>query len=341
VPDLRRQVEAGLLQRAHRLTGTQLRAAARRAVLAADPAGAAQRHQAARAGRYLSPPCPEPDGMASLLIRMPAEDAAALWTAVDAAARHLHRSADTGSTAADNTGSTGSSGTGSAGGGDDRTLDQLRADVLAGLGWSALAAGHLGCCDTDCGHRHQPLASRRGRPATVHVTVAYTTLIGADEQPAHLHGYGPIGAAAARRIAADGVWRRILTDPATGAVLDVGRDRYSPPPELADHVLVRDQTCRFPTCTRAAEGCDLDHSIPWEHGGVTAAGNLGPLHRGHHNDKTHHGWRLDQPQPGRFVWTAPTGHRYEVDPEIVGLLPQPPPAPPDQHPPGQPDPPPF
>ena len=162
--------------------------------------------------------------------------------------------------------------------------------------------------------------------------MAYTTLIGADDQPAHLEGYGPIGAEVARRIAAHGVWRRLLTDPATGVVLDLGRRRYLPPPELAEHVIARDQTCRFPTCTRPAEGCDLDHSIPWEQGGTTSAGNLGAVHRGHHTDKTHHGWRLDQPEPGRYIWTAPTGHTYQVDPEIVELLPQPPPTEPDSRP---------
>jgi hypothetical protein len=321
-PDLRRQVEATLLATAARQTATQLRASARKAVLAADPVGAEERHQMARAGRFVSPPCPEPHGMASLLIRLPAEDAAAVYTAVDAAARHLRQKATPH---------------------DKRSLDQLRADVVAGLGWSALACGHLGCCDPDCSHVHQPLGTRRGRPAAVHVTVAYTTLIDVDDQPAHLHGYGPITAPVARRLAADGTWRRLLTDPASGAVLDVGRERYTPPADLADHVIARDQTCRFPTCTRPADGCDLDHTTPWEHGGTTSAANLGPVHRGHHNDKTHHGWQLHQPEPGRYIWTAPTGHRYEVDPEIVGLLPLPPP---DENPsaeptPADPDPPPF
>ncbi|MGH8823554.1 MAG: DUF222 domain-containing protein, partial [Jiangellaceae bacterium] len=220
-------------------------------------------------------------------------------------------------------------------------LDQLRADVLAALGWSALMSGHLGCCHPDCAHLNQRLgAGRGGKPVTVHVTVAYSTLIGADDQPAHLHGYGPITPEAARRLAGHGTWRRILTDPASGAVLDLGRKRYLPPTELADHVLVRDQTCRFPTCTHPADGCDLDHSIPWEQGGTTSAGNLGPVHRGHHNDKTHHHWQLQQVEPDRYLWTAPTGHVYEVEPEIVGLLPQPPP-PPAEHPPADPDPPPF
>jgi hypothetical protein len=255
--------------------------------------------------------------MASLLIRLPAASGTS-------------------------TGRSGSSGGGD-GDGDGRTLDQLRADVVAGLGWSALAAGHLGCCHPDCGHVHQRLGARRGRPAAVNVTVAYSTVIGVDDQPAHLHGYGPITAEVARRIAADGTWRRLLTDPVSGAVLDVGRTRYLPPADLAEHVIARDQTCRFPTCTRPADGCDLDHTTPWERGGTTSAANLGPLHRGHHNDKTHHGWRLHQPEPGRYTWTAPTGHTYHVDPEIVGLLPQPPP---DENPsaeptPADPDPPPF
>jgi hypothetical protein len=321
-PQLRRDVEAGLLRRAPRQTATQLRAAAVKAVLAADPAGAEQRHQRARAGRYLSPPGPEPDGMASLPNRLPAEDAAALYTAIDAAARQQQKASPD----------------------DKRTLDQLRADVLAGLAWSALRVGHLGCCHPACGHLNQPLGARRGRAVTVNVTVAYTTLIGVHDQPAHLEGYGPITAAVARRIAAHGTWRRLLTDPVSGAVLDVGRQRYTPPPDLADHVIVRDRSCRFPTCTRPAAGCDLDHTTPFEHGGTTSAANLGPLHRGHHNDKTHHRWRLDQPEPGQFIWTAPTGHRYDVDPEIVGLLAQPPPGgedPPAEPTPADPDPPPF
>jgi hypothetical protein len=148
------------------------------------------------------------------------------------------------------------------------------------LGWSALVAGHLGCCQPDCGHVRQRLGTgRRGRAVTVNVTVACTTLIGVDDQPAHLHGYGPIGAEVARRIAAQGTWRRLLTNPVSGAMLDVGRSRYTPPPDLADHITARDQTCRFPTCTRSAETGDLDHTTPFERGGSTSAGNLGPLHR--------------------------------------------------------------
>jgi Domain of unknown function (DUF222) len=219
---------------------------------------------------------------------------------------------------------------------DPRTLDQLRADTLAELCWSALELGHLGCCNAACEHVHQPFGARRGRAAAVGVTVPISTLIGIDDQPAHLHGYGPITAETARRFAANGTWRRLLTDPATGALLEYGTTRYAPPADLVEHVNARDRSCRFPTCTHPAETCDFDHTVPANVGGPTSPSNGGPLHRRHHNDKTHHGWRLEQPDPGRFVWTAPTGHIYEVDPEIIGPILgdlQPPDRPPSGSPP--------
>jgi hypothetical protein len=39
-----------------------------------------------------------------------------------------------------------------------------------------------------------------------------------------------------------------------------------------------------------------------------------------HNTKTHAGWQLQQPEPGRYMWTAPTGHTFTIDPEIIGPI---------------------
>jgi Domain of unknown function (DUF222) len=316
--ELRRRVVERLLQKADKQTGAQLRGAASKAVLAADPASAKERHQRARKQREFQPPCPEPDGMASMLLRLPAEDAMAFWISVDAAARHVK------TTAPD----------------DPRTLAQIRADILADLGWSALSAGHLGCCNPDCAHLSHKLGERRGKPAHVGVTVPFSTVFGMDEQSGDLHGYGPITADVARKLAGDGVWRRLLTDPVSGALRDYGRTRYTPPSDLAEFIVMRDRTCSFPTCTWPAEACDLDHTVPFADGGSTADDNLGPAHRGHHNDHTHHGWRVVQPEYGRFVWIAPTGHGYEVDPEVIGpfLDEAPDPEPPPEV---DPDPPPF
>jgi hypothetical protein len=311
--ELRRRVVDRLLAKADTRTATQLRVAARRAVLAVDPAAAEERHQRARKQRAVFPPSPEPDGMASLLLRLPAEDALAFFIAVDAAARKVKTSNPD----------------------DPRTLAQIRADIVADLGWSALSAGHLGCCNPQCAHMSHTLGDRRGQPAHVGVTVPFTTVFGMDEQPGDLHGYGPITPDVARRLAADGIWRRLLTDPASGTLRDYGTTRYTPPADLAEFIVARDRTCRFPTCSWPAEACDLDHVVPFADGGPTADDNLGPAHRAHHNDHTHHGWRVEQPEPGRFIWTAPTGHRYHVDPEVIGPFLQDPP--PESHP----DPPPF
>ena len=54
----------------------------------------------------------------------------------------------------------------------------------------------------------------------VQVTMPATMLMGLTEHGAELAGYGPIPAHVARELAADGTWRRLLTDPATGHLLD-------------------------------------------------------------------------------------------------------------------------
>jgi hypothetical protein len=182
--------------------------------------------------------------------------------------------------------------------GDVRTLDQLCTDVVLDL----------------LSGRTTPTAST----AQIHVTVAVTTLLGLDDQPAELRGYGPISAGVARKIAADGVWRRLLTDPVSGTLLDYGRSTYRARDALADHVRTRDVTCVFPGCRRPASACDLDHNLAYHEGGPTSHDNLGPLCRHHHRCKQQHGWTLTQPQPGTFIWTTPTGRQYTRPPEALG-----------------------
>ncbi|TKR24737.1 DUF222 domain-containing protein [Cellulomonas hominis] len=163
-----------------------------------------------------------------------------------------------------------------------------------------------------------------GRPgAEVRVTIAASTLLGLDDHPADLDGYGPIDAVRARALADGGVWRRIVTDPVTHQVLDVGRQRYRPPAGLAELVRTRDRTCAAPGCTVPARSTDLDHTIEYHPQpgdppdtplGRTDADNLGPLCHRHHRLKTDGGFRLRQIQPGLFEWITPTGHRYLVRP---------------------------
>jgi Domain of unknown function (DUF222) len=79
---------------------------------------------------------------------------------------------------------------------DGRSMDRRRADALIDLILGRTGA-HLSTTPV----------------AQVQVTVAASTLVGLDEHPGELAGYGPITAHTARQLAAEGVWRRILTDP--------------------------------------------------------------------------------------------------------------------------------
>ena len=156
----------------------------------------------------------------------------------------------------------------------------------------------------------------------IDVTVALSTLMGLDDQPAELAGFGPIAAEQARALALGGTWRRIVTDPLTGTVLDVGRTRYRPPAALAEHVLARDQVCAGPGCSVPGHRCDLDHTTEY-HGtpangspvrGTTSAGNLGPLSSRCHRLKTDGGFTLRQVRSGLFEWRTPAGLTYRVTP---------------------------
>ena len=138
----------------------------------------------------------------------------------------------------------------------------------------------------------------------VHITVPASTLSGAEEEPGDLASYGPIPAGMAREAAADGVWRRLVTDPTTGALLDYGRSTYRPPTDLADFIRARDITCRFPSCRQPATHCDLDHTTPHPKG-ATDRSNLGALCRHHHRLKHESDWQLTQSNDGIFTWTSP------------------------------------
>jgi hypothetical protein len=101
------------------------------------------------------------------------------------------------------------------------------------------------------------------------------------------------------------------------------RDRRFPGAALARWVQARDQTCVAPDCARPAAGCDLDHTVDWLHGGPTEAGDLEALCRHDHRAKHEGGWRYQQPEPGRFLITDPTGTRHRVQSRVVAPLPAP------------------
>ena len=217
---------------------------------------------------------------------------------------------------------------------ETRTLAQLRADVFADLlidgvtaptdgtgdapepGEGDDAVGARGASDGRRASRRSPRGGLgSGIRARVFVTVPVMTLLGSSEEPGTLEGYGPIDADTARRLAgtASG-FTRILTHPETGAVLSIGRTRYKVPKELRTWLRIRDETCRFPGCSRNAARCDLDHSHDWQFGGPTAHDNLAYLCPAHHALKHNTAWALKHAGGGTLDWTSPTAHRYTTQP---------------------------
>jgi hypothetical protein len=205
-----------------------------------DPGGAAARAEAKRASRHVRHDTLD-DGAGLLTVPGDVERTQVAYDRVTAIARRFKTA------------------------GDDRTMDQLRADVAL-----------------DC------LAGKGFEQAKVHVwlTIPATTALGLDHQPGHLAGYGWLPAQRALELAAqeDATWQRVLTDPATGQVLDVGRHTYRPPAALRDHLRVAFPTCTGPGCRQPAHRCDLDHLVPFP-AGPTTSGNVRPLCRSHHNEK--------------------------------------------------------
>jgi hypothetical protein len=182
-------------------------------------------------------------------------------------------------------------------GGDQRSKDMKRADALAAIASQFLSS----TLDDVTPHR---------RPLTVNVTIDLPTLMGLAENPGDLAGYGPIPASVAREIAADARWKRFITDPITGNLLDFGREHYEPPQALKDFLIARDRTCRFPGCSRSATLSDLDHAKSWDSGGETSTENLGALCRRHHKLKTHHGWKVESFADGSCLWKSPAGKEF-------------------------------
>lgn len=265
-------VEEAVLPRAPGRTPTQLQRDVAQAVTSADPEGAVQRHQTARAGRRVSRPRALPDGMATVSATLPAEDALRMNQVLDAAARRARS------------------------GGDGRSSDQIRADTLV----TSLLE-----------HEHSGERASEGGEDRVNITVPLDVLLDADGTgAAELEGYGAIDPLTARAIAAGGIWRRIVTDPLSGALLDLGRRTYRPSAALARNVRARDGTCTRPGCTVSAEQCELDHVEPFAHGGATSAENLTALCSADHRAKSRGEFDVARAEPGVVTWASPTGHIY-------------------------------
>jgi hypothetical protein len=97
------------------------------------------------------------------------------------------------------------------------------------------------------------------------------TLRGEADRMALLEGQ-PVPAEIAReRAEAVRTWRRVITDPVDGHLLDYGTRQYLPD-RLRRHVLARDGGCIAPDCsTTSPRRLQMDHDLPFPQGPSSAA----------------------------------------------------------------------
>ncbi|MCJ1683301.1 HNH endonuclease signature motif containing protein [Rathayibacter sp. VKM Ac-2928] len=244
---------------------------------------------------------PDVDGMATLCVHAPAPAVTGAYDRLRRIARTLRDE------------------------GDPRTLQQLSADAAVDL----LCDGDIAGTTPDPDHQPDPTFVP-GVRAEVRLTLAASTAAGLDDAPADLDGYGPVRADVARELLRTGAsFTRVLIDQDTGAVVSVGRTWRVPPAQMRLHLQLRDQTCRFPGCTRTAATAEADHTLEWRNGGETSLENLVMLCTSHHHIRHGEQWSYDRiDDDGTLEWTSPTGRRISNrPPPLPGRPPNPPPGP--------------
>ena len=309
--ETRGRYEAVVVNCAERQAPGRVRRVAVREAEKAQSEPLAERHERAREERRVWVN-PLPDGMAELGAVLPAVVAYGIHdrlTRIAQAYADAHKEHDsaTENGAGAHGGQTAQAGRGASA---SRTMDQLRADLLADVMLRGAPTGH----DT-------PEGMLAAITARVDVTVPAQTLIdgegqkaeGASRVLAELDGRHPLDPDTARLLAAAAPgWNRVITDPLNGSVLAV--DRYRPGEDLRRLLRARDSRCRFPGCGIKARELDLDHPVDAALGGATEAGNLAGLCRRHHLLKHHSGWDVRQAGAGVLEWTSPTGRTYSDQP---------------------------
>jgi hypothetical protein len=319
-PGVARRVEAQVLPQAAELSTGKLRRRAEALLAAADPAGIDDRRQEAEKAADVRIYPSTWEGMATVTVDLPADEAAAVHDVLDRYAGMLK--AD----------------------GDARPIGQLRTRMfvdlvlrpwdtsrppvtaqlqvsapLSSLAGASAEAGEVGGLAITAGHVRDLV--RRLEEAAVRAPEGGSVVVGVT---------GTDGALLATATPAqlEGLARRGCPDhPAAGcgcAVLERPPvvDTYAPSRPQQRFVHTRDRTCRFPHCGQRVGRADADHVVPHACGGETDCANLCCLCRSHHRLKTFaRGWRFEMSDDGVLAVTTPSGVTRTTRPP--GLQPPP------------------
>jgi uncharacterized protein DUF222 len=170
-------------------------------------------------------------------------------------------------------------------------------------------------------------APRRG---VIDLQMSLTTLMGLDDLPAELSGFGPLLADIARQVVEQrpDLQLRFSVYNEIDSLLVHGTTRIRPmirPPgrrtkrrptaEVAALVRARNRTCAAPGCRVPSLRCELDHVLAWASNGESEPDNLDPSCPRHHRFKHAPGSDLVAFNPGSFGWQTPLGMQYMSKPD--------------------------
>lgn len=163
-------------------------------------------------------------------------------------------------------------------------------------------------------------ASAGAVPTEIQLVMSDRALLGDDDTPGHIIGFGPVPASLGRSLVAvkDGVaeqakvWvRRLYTSPLSGDLVAMDSKRRLFPEGLRKFLVLRDQVCRTPWCDSPIR--HADHLVPAAGGGATSAANGQGLCEACNQAKEAPGWRAWPSRAGArdaVTVDTPTGHRY-------------------------------
>jgi hypothetical protein len=172
---------------------------------------------------------------------------------------------------------------------DERTWDQLQADVVVDLLTGARADGE------------------RAVPE-VSVLIDYDTLLDGlhDASVCETSEGAVLPVDALRRLCCEADVVPIVFG-GMGEPLDVGRQCRTATRAQRRALRAMYRTCAHPQCTVAFDACRIHHVVFWFHGGVTDLDNLLPLCELHHHLVHEGGWTLTLGPDRRTVWRTPDG----------------------------------
>jgi len=173
-----------------------------------------------------------------------------------------------------------------------RPLSQRRADALTDLASWYMKGDRPG-----------------GNPPNINGVIDIATLMGETPEMAaarcDLDGIGPVTRTVLDQLCCDARFTRfIMAGPSQ--ILDMGRATRLATPAQRKAVIVRDRHCRFPSCGRKPQWCDIHHIAGWvESLGETNIKNLILLCRRHHTLIHNTQWTITTTPNGDFKFNHP------------------------------------